>query len=545
MHALRKIGINKRLWLLIGISLIGLLVITAVALSNYRSTLLEEKQSSIKKIVETGYSVLADYQGRAERGEMTLEQAQAAAKQSLKAVRYDQDDYFWINDMQPKMVMHPIKPALEGKDLSGVKDPNGKLLFMAFVETVKKSGEGLVPYLWPKPGSDAPVEKLSYVKGFQPWGWVIGSGIYIDDVQAQFIATATELGIISAVLILLLLVASIAIARSILVPLHRTTEAMRDISEGEGDLTKRLAVRGNDEIGALSTAFNHFVDRIEQTIRKVGDATSRLATAAEELSEITREGNETADRQRSETQQVATAVNEMASTVSEIANSAEQAAVSAGDADSEAGSGRAIVEETSNAIASLAEEVEHAAQVINRLESESEAIGSVLDVIRGIAEQTNLLALNAAIEAARAGEQGRGFAVVADEVRTLASRTQQSTQEIQEMIERLQGGSREAVQAMERGRSTSQSTVEKAQSAGDSLAKIVEAITRISDMNSHIATAAEQQSAVAQEIDKSIVLISEMSEQSANGSQQTLAASRELADLGEQLRGMIQQFKIS
>ena len=544
MIALRRLSITHRLWILISLAVLGIALITTFSLIQFKSSLLNEKTLQTQKLTEAAYSIIDNLHGRFSKGEMDQATAQARALESIRSLRYEGGNYFWIIDMDAVTLMHPIKPALEGKDLVGLKDANGTAIFVEFVNKVKQSGEGMVPYLWPKPGSEQPERKVSYIKGFKPWGWVVGTGIYIDDVDTAFWRNATTLAIIVGAVLLVLIIVSAIIARSICVPLSLTTRAMHDIAAGEGDLTQRLDSGGSDEVARLAEAFNSFVIKVQQTIAQVSSVTNQLAGSADELSGITARSHQQMGQQRSETEQVATAVTEMAATVHEIAENAEKTAGSAREANKEAESGHRVVEEASQAIKRLAGEMEQAAAVIHRLESESESIGSVLDVIRGIAEQTNLLALNAAIEAARAGEQGRGFAVVADEVRTLASRTQQSTQEIQEMIERLQAGTSEAVQVMGSSQSTTRSTVDRAHAAGESLTRIVQAIGTISEMNTQIASAAEEQSAVAQEIDKSIVQISQLAEETANGSDQVATASQALSHLGEQLRGQVSQFRV-
>lgn len=365
---------------------------------------------------------------------------------------------------------------------------------------------------------------------------------------ATLMETSRALLGLVAVLFALALAAMAAVvvfsARLIARPIARTTLALNDIAEGEGDLTRRLDVPGTDELARLAAAFNRFAERIQALVRQLASAAAQLAAAAEELSASSEQSTREIGRQQSETDQVATAMNEMTATVQDVARSANEAARSAQQTDDQAAAGRDVVSLSIDSIQSLAAEVEDAAGVIQRLSSHSEEIGTVLDVIRGIAEQTNLLALNAAIEAARAGEQGRGFAVVADEVRTLASRTQTSTQEIQRMIEGLQGNAGKAVEAMEKGRLQAKDSVEQAGKAGESLEAITVAVRNISDMNTQIASAAEEQSAVAEEINRNVANIGQSIDETARGSAQISGASQELARLAADLQEKVGQFKV-
>lgn len=312
----------------------------------------------------------------------------------------------------------------------------------------------------------------------------------------------------------------------------------------KGDLTRKISVKGKDEFAWMCWEYTCARKGFTEVVNSIKGNASQLAAAAEELSAITEQSSQGVVRQQSETQQVATAMNQMSATVQEVAQNAANAATAAQEADDQAKNGHSVVNETVGTINSLAGEVQRTADVIEKLKGHSMSIGAVLDVIRDIAEQTNLLALNAAIEAARAGEQGRGFAVVADEVRTLASRTQQSTQEINEMIEHLQSGANEAVLVMEQGRAKAEDTVQQAAKAGEALDAITQVVDKIKAMNIQIASAAEQQSSTAEEINRNVVNISQVADETSNGAQQTANASDELARLAVDLQGKVGEFKV-
>ena len=351
--------------------------------------------------------------------------------------------------------------------------------------------------------------------------------------------TAIALIILGIVLLSLLAFATIR-------GIGKAVENLRIASDRmvNGDLTARCPMESKDELSQIIKSFNQLGDTFQGVISELTNSTVQLASASEETSVITEETSKRLRQQLEETGQVATAMNEMSSTVQEVAKNAGIADQAANEADAKADDGISIAAQALSATKDMALEVQHASDVIRQLEAESDSIGSVLDVIRSIAEQTNLLALNAAIEAARAGEQGRGFAVVADEVRTLAGRTQQSTQEIQDMIERLQQGAKTASQAMVQGQTKSKYSLEQVEQVDRALADINQAVSRIKEMNAQIATATEEQGAVAEEINRNVVAINDLSAESAKGAEHTATASNEQARLAAELQRMASRFKI-
>ncbi|MDG9924333.1 MULTISPECIES: methyl-accepting chemotaxis protein [unclassified Pseudomonas] len=327
-------------------------------------------------------------------------------------------------------------------------------------------------------------------------------------------------------------------------PLKDMAAMLDDIAKGDGDLTVRLQVDRADELGQIASGFNTFLNKLQNMIRDVVTSVQKVSDSSEHTADIAIRTNQGVQRQMAEIDQVATAVHEMTATAQDVARNATQAAEAASHADRSANDGKRIVEGTAKAISALAGEIGRAVGVVQTLAKDSENINAILVAIRGIAEQTNLLALNAAIEAARAGEQGRGFAVVADEVRNLAQKTQQATEEIQSMIQQLQHGTREVVTVMEQSQARTDDSVQQAQIAASALENITQAVSVINDMNTQIASAAEEQSAVAEDINRNVTNIGQVAAEVAGGADEASGASAELTKLAEQQRRLINQFRV-
>ena len=537
----RQFRIAQRVWMLtLGFGVVVVLFTWWMVASLQRS-LTEEKMAAVDAALTTAVRVMEHYEGKARAGEITLPEAQTGAMEVIGTIRYLGDHYLWINNMDFVWLMHPVSPQLVGRDLRDLKDKAGKPFVQQLVNGVRSNGSMRLEYLWPRPGATEPELKLTEARGFKPWSWMVSSGIHPADIDAAVNREVTTALFVGALILAALAGFSMLLIRSITGPLRATVATLEKAAEGRTDLTVRLPTHGRDELVQMARSFNTLMEAAGGVVGQVGQANLKLMTASEDLSQITSGAQRDAERQESETISLAAAMNEMVATVQEVARSASLAADSTKQTEAEAAQGRRMVEQTMQEIADLTGDLSQARAVVEKLAKDSHDIGTVLDVINGVAEQTNLLALNAAIEAARAGEHGRGFAVVADEVRSLAQRTQRSTQEIHAIIERLQSGATTAVERMARNAEKAQSTMDQAARAGESLGAITVAVSTINDMNLQIATAAEEQTATAEEINRSVNGIRDTASSAGHTVIRTRAASTELRLLAQELGGQIER----
>ena len=517
-----------------------------------RQRLLNDAKATLKSYVEVAMTAIKPLYDAAQPGD---EAARAQVIKLLSNITYGTDGYFFGYDSQTVRLFKGNSPEGLGKNFQDNRDPNGVYTNRELVR-VAKDGSHYAQYSSSLPGNEhVLVPKLGYTEYLPKWDMVIGTVVNLDGIEAQVAeveASVKErmqgmiLSIVAITFVVLLVIAVIGmlVANTILRPLHLMKANLDDIAAGEGDLTHRLAITSQDELGDLARSFNRFVDKIHAMVRQITDMTFQLTTLVGQVSDQAHRSEQAMERQRHETDQVATAINEMSSAAQEVARSAQGASVAAQKTDEEGQVAKRVVDGSIQQIHALVSDIRSSGSSLDSLQQDVTSIVSVLGVIRSIADQTNLLALNAAIEAARAGEAGRGFAVVADEVRALASRTQQSTQEIQGMIDRLQQGTDEAVQAMRRSSEAGVGTSEQANQAGESLDAMAQLIGTINSMNAQIASAAEEQTAVAEEINRSVHQIAVAVDNVADETQQGAQTTRSLAQLGQRLGDLVGQFRI-
>ncbi|UDY82890.1 methyl-accepting chemotaxis protein [Vibrio diabolicus] len=518
-------------------------------LARDRQELIETKKKELKAYMMMGVTAIkplydADVNGSNKE----------AAKEILKAMRFESDGYFFAYDSQGVNTLHAIKPSLEGKNLYDLKDENGVAVIAGLIDASQK-GDGFLYFSWHKPTIDAQAPKLGYAEYLSKWDWVLGTGVYIDDIDQQ-VAMHRELKTqelkehtLSAVLISVIGLIITSILTSIVVskgiqPLQHVAASLKDVAAGGGDLTARLKVESQDEVGEVAAAFNEFMDKLHPLMQDIHRSATTVQTVSQDLNTQTSQASGQMQDHCLETDKVVTAVTQMSMTAKEVASNTNATAQAIEDANSQVTEAQREVEQAIEGITELVREIDSTSDAISELSLQTEKITKVLDVIGEIAEQTNLLALNAAIEAARAGEQGRGFAVVADEVRSLASRTQNSTHEIGDMLKQLQNGVSRAVSTMSVSQKRGVKTAEESALIQQSLSGVHHSIGTIRDMGIQTASAAEEQSAVAEDINQNLVAIQQIVNDINETLQHAESISTQLSQSGKEIHGLVGNFKL-
>lgn len=513
--------------------------------SEFRQNLINERKKQLEEVSQAAAGIFAYQKSLGDKGDY---------KAALQNIRFGKFGYFYIYNSKGVNVFHPMRPELVGKNLIGMTDSKGTKLIVGLLNAAQK-GDGHFTFYFKKPGSDEQIEKLGYAMMLPGTDLMLGTGAYIDDITSTIesysaIKKATVsrefTGFTYVILGLILLTTIIVIigAGKIVRPIKLMVNNLNDIAQGEGDLTKRLTTSGHDEIAQLGNSFNLFVDKLQTMIKEIVSVTLEVNESGKTIHHQTEEMSAQLISHNNETEQVVTAITEMSSTASEVANNTNQVADATKHVADDVIKAQENVDNSLSEISALMDDINGATKSIHSLRDQSQEINNVLSVIGGIAEQTNLLALNAAIEAARAGEQGRGFAVVADEVRGLASRTQESTLEINEMLTELHRLVTLAVSAMETSQERTSRSVDSSRLISESLGSVTTGVRTINDMSAQIATATTEQSSVTEEINRNFCTIQEVVSALTQGSSDANGMSINITNEGEKLRKLIDQFKV-
>jgi methyl-accepting chemotaxis protein len=515
---LQSITIARKFGFVIASAMLGIALLSLFFLASERTMLLKEREAGVRQAVETAHGVLRHYQALAAGGKLGDGEARAAALGMLKSMRYDGQEYFWVNDLDARMVMHPVKPELDGKDLSGLADANGKHLFSEFARVVKADGAGFVSYLWPKPGSERPVQKISYVQGFAPWGWVVGSGVYVDTVDATMHSRLLQYALGALLLAAVLLTICLFFSRGLQRQLGGEPEYVSGVVRAiaGGDLAVPILTAPGDQSSLLSSTRN-MRDSLASLVGQVRAGTYTVASASSQIASGNLDLSARTEQQASALQQTASSMAQLTVTVKQNGEHARQADALVCSASAVAQQGGALVSEVVATMGAISES--------------SHKIVDIIGVIDGIAFQTNILALNAAVEAARAGEQGRGFAVVATEVRNLAQRSAAAAREVKTLIDA-------SVESVASGG-------ELVSQAGSTMQEIVSSVGRVTEIMGEITRASAAQESGIEHINQAIGEMDQVTQQNAALVEEAAATAGTLHDQAANLEQLVNVFKLN
>lgn len=559
MFKFNDLRIGVRIHCITLLTITGYILLSAMSLNNLATTMREDVATKTRHLVESAHSVISEYAARAQTGELTLQQAQQQAIATLKGMRYDGEEYFWINDMHPNMIMHPFRPELSGADISQTKDPMGKALFSEMAQLVKEKGEGTVEYMWPLPGQEKPVDKISYVKGFEPWGWIVGSGVYVHAVDAIVRKELIEVSTISLLLAGGVIAIAVWIAHGISRPISQSQAVMEQLTEG--NLTIDVPGLGRkDEIGKMADSIevfrkqslqlheaearskaleeqaeaerkrllNTMADNFERSVQQV---IQEVVVSAEQMQQNARNLSRISAQAKEKTVIVAASAQETSITASAVATASEELSASILEISHQVNKSSNISQEATE----MSKTIDASMQT---LLAQTTRISEVTQFITVIASQINLLALNATIESARAGEAGKGFAVVAGEVKTLASQTRDATDTITTQINDIQN----ATAAMEHNIQDIAGVIRQ---MNDHITSIAAAIEEQSTATSEIARNVTESSNAADDVSRNIIIVEQGAEETSSSSVAVLECAENLSNQANALRTKVDEFLVT
>ncbi|WP_174873626.1 methyl-accepting chemotaxis protein [Vogesella oryzae] len=538
--------LKRRLQLQVLLVAVILCVLGALSLQHERKVMLEDREVKVRNLVEIALSVIKSYEERAANGQLNEAEAKKQAAAILNSARYDGTEYFFAFDPAWNWVVHGAKPAMVGNNLETVKDPTGeplKPLFQAALTT--GGGKGVARYVWDKPGFSSPQPKMSYLATSAKWGWVVGTGIYLDDVQAAFLDEALLLAVEVLAAIAVVIAVGMWVRRSVMRQLGAEPAVTRDVVHriADGDLHVPIPLVAGDSESLLAA-----VDDMQQHLRElvggIANSSRTLSGMAGEISGSAGAVASSSEEQSHAATSMAASIEQMTASIKQIATLADHAREVSADSGQLSNQGGEVIASAVVEMQRINEAVDHAALTIGDLVSKTQMISSIMQVIKDIADQTNLLALNAAIEAARAGEAGRGFAVVADEVRKLSERTAGATQEIAGMIRDIQDGSEESRSNMEEAVSRVKSGLALAEQGGEAIRHIRDSANGVVGVVNEISQALAEQGNASEEITRNVENIALAAANNAEASGKASSAIGELNGLTERLRGMVSRFQV-
>jgi methyl-accepting chemotaxis protein len=542
-----KLKIKYKFWIIIGIALFSLFLTEFIFLVSLKQDLLEEKKARTRNVVETAYGIVQFYYDSAKSGKITDDEAQQKTKDLIRSLRYEGNEYFWINDMKAFMVAHPYF-ELEGKDQTDLKDVKGKRIVVAFVEKVRAQKAGFVEYLWRKPGAEKDTPKITYVKGFEPWGWVLGSGVYTDDVDRIFLNKALKLALIMVILIFVVVTVSWLIARSITQPLSTMKKSLQRVAEGDlriNDAEEEMRVQGADEISQLISALNHMRKNLDSLIGQVQlsgiqvtSSTTHIAASARQLESTVAEQAASIREVTATTKKISSTSEDLMKTMGGVSDTASQTAGMAEE-------GRDSLNRMQSSMRAFIEATGYISSKLGIINEKANKISGVVTTINKISDQTNLLSLNAAIEAEKAGEYGKGFSVVAREITRLSDQTAIATKDIEYMVKEMQSSVSSGVMEMDKFTEGVRRNVEAVEIIGDQLGDIIDQARKLGPQFEVVNEGMHMQVEGAQQISEAMNQLSTAAEQTRDSLSEYKRVTEQLNSAVQVLQNEVSRFKLN